>query len=134
MTKEEKKVKKAMFQEVLDHPREHDRKMVFSDWLEEHGENDLAFAMRWMGKRKMYPEVAEVSTDGNKVWFWQSDDVKTRHSYVPSYLLHLIVDHDFGYADNVSDENGLVLFYTHQQGAMEVLARAIKLVRMSLKI
>ena len=40
-------------------PDNHQVRLVFADWLDENGETELGFALRWSGFRHKFPEVTE---------------------------------------------------------------------------
>jgi uncharacterized protein (TIGR02996 family) len=57
-------------------PADQSRKLVFSDWLEEKGETDAAFTMRWLAKNGKWPQYREKTESGNREpedryrWAW----------------------------------------------------------------
>lgn len=50
-------LKIALFRQVLQEPTNQEVKLVFADYLEEHGNPDLAFAYRWAAKHGKYPHI-----------------------------------------------------------------------------
>jgi uncharacterized protein (TIGR02996 family) len=45
----------AFLKAILADPADPGPQLIYSDWLEEHGRADLAFAYRWMGARGQRP-------------------------------------------------------------------------------
>lgn len=50
----------AFWKTVKADPCDHLARIAFGDWLDEHAEPELAFAMRWSGFRRKYPEVTHA--------------------------------------------------------------------------
>lgn len=71
-----------LFKEICEHPDEHDRKLVYADWLEESGELDRAAAWRWIGERGRNP----VSVKSGNLIGWIGDHPEQRDSLCDDLL------------------------------------------------
>lgn len=58
--------KQALIQGVIDNPTDNDRKLILADWLEEHGEGDLAHAFRWAAAKDRHPRRSPAGK--NYLW------------------------------------------------------------------
>ena len=63
-------MKRANFINMMIERKGHpDTLRVFADWLEEHGECDLAHAYRWAAGRKVWP-VPHKIIESETWWLW----------------------------------------------------------------
>lgn len=67
------------FEQALDTaPDDWTTRLVYADWLEEHGDNDLASAQRWMAERELAPKLEPAGGNwgpagfnpANYEWHW----------------------------------------------------------------
>lgn len=49
--------REQFIEQIKANPEDHQLKMVFADWLQDHKEPDLAHAYRWCGKHKKHPRI-----------------------------------------------------------------------------
>lgn len=65
-----------------------ENKLVFADWLEEAGNSDLAFAMRWAGKRDRHP----ARSPKGRYWAWGCSSPRANFLYDKYEIPRIVFD------------------------------------------
>ena len=96
----------AFVSDVLRNPGDATPKLVYADWLDEHGRPDLAFAYRWMATRGRHPALRQRPR-ARKPWAWWHErslamEYPEDHDDIwrsPAAVLPLLVFRAFGPED-----------------------------------
>jgi uncharacterized protein (TIGR02996 family) len=76
--------------EIEDRPTDNALKCLFADWLEERGEDDLAFAFRWCAFHDKHPTLTDITSAWVWVSFSSSDKNRARcRAVLPKYMSHV---------------------------------------------
>jgi uncharacterized protein (TIGR02996 family) len=62
----------AFLEDIRARPEDRTPKLIFADWLEEHGQPDLAYAYRWMASRGYRPGQ-RLRRLARKPWAWWNE-------------------------------------------------------------
>ena len=66
----DRKERNQLFNAVLENPDDGDRKLVFADWLEEHGDGDMGYCMRWCADWGRHPTHYPNHVFADHRWQW----------------------------------------------------------------
>jgi uncharacterized protein (TIGR02996 family) len=74
MTQDEEQ--QAFFAQIEADPADKTTKLVFADWLYEHGDVDLGYAFQWAASRDLNPEwLKTINYHGKGGWTWHVDEM-----------------------------------------------------------
>jgi uncharacterized protein (TIGR02996 family) len=115
----------AFLDDIAKSPADSTIKLIFADWLEERGESDLAFAVRWLAARGKWPDKIDVPLDvynpcvGFAVYELQGDC--PGHAWLPPSITGAIIQGD----DYHCRSNTVA-------GSLDILASHLALIRAEL--
>jgi uncharacterized protein (TIGR02996 family) len=126
---------------LLAHPEDCKTRLVYADWLEEHGEVREAMLQRWLGAYERWPHYRpgprgpRVTFRPTKPWGWYPFKFGTQDrdgKFAPGYarLIPLIYDELVGKLDSRRYAPYRVpghVYYRTQREALDALAEALRL-------
>ena len=96
-------------------PDDWDLRLVYADWLEEEGLQDLAGAQRWLAREQKHPRGANV------IWWHPYPNLEPNQSFrIPDALMELLPD-----KFDIPEARALFMIY-HTQLGREGSAPAIR--------
>lgn len=106
--------REAFWAKIEENPADAACKLVFADWLEEHGEEDLAYCMRWCAGHSKCP--AYFDNGGVAYWTWLRLRFSEDATVVGDALINQMANYDS------------IIFLTPQR-AYAALTKALKELR-----